>query len=157
MENFDTPNVEIIETMRMDNVINIIKEALTKNELDEGYLRDIFGRIYYDNNGNMKVHPQNLIYDSKKVHAKLEKLIENILAHDPQFISKSENFNGSGPDSEQETLIQENFQSVDENDSAEENSLTEENLEDETREFFVDDKHTQRLRQNLRDETKEFR
>lgn len=68
---------EIIETLMLQEVVDLIKTTLTENNLPEEYLNPLVKEIYYDNFANMNVDPKNVLYDTKRVHSLLQRFIEN--------------------------------------------------------------------------------
>lgn len=65
---------EIIETMRMESVVKIIKKLVKETDISSEWINKIFWVIYQENAMRFKIRPENLLYDSKRVNETLEKI-----------------------------------------------------------------------------------
>lgn len=70
---------EIIETLRMEEVVNIVKAFVADNKLRNDYVNALFTGIYNDNCYNNRIKPQNLFYHKLRVYELLDDFKKNLV------------------------------------------------------------------------------
>lgn len=72
---------EVIETMRMNSVVKLVKAFVKETNIDPQLEGDIFATIQLSTARGLRVMPEQLIYDSNKVYEILSQIRAYIEKH----------------------------------------------------------------------------
>jgi predicted RNase H-related nuclease YkuK (DUF458 family) len=70
----DNHTETIIETMRSDDVMKLIKNFIKETGSEKEIAEEIFGAIYQLNAEDVRISPEQLLFDSELVHKTLHEI-----------------------------------------------------------------------------------
>lgn len=74
-------DIEEIETMRLQDVLDLIHESLVKNHLDIRHSASIFNNVIYPSNAPAQgINPKLVYFEKKDVQARLDEYLHKLMS-----------------------------------------------------------------------------